>query len=326
VSPIGALIGNTGASGAGVQILNGAQSNTIGGSAPGAANLIAGNAQGGVEIFDTTAKTTVSGNSIRANGTIAIDLMGGTQTARVTANDTGDTDTGANNLQNYPVLTSAILGVGTTVSGTLNSAANATFRIEFFASVTADGTGFGEAENFIGAVNTTANASGTATFSAALVACVPAGQVISATATDADGNTSELSQNVTVTTTDTDADGLPNAYESANGLNPSVGDATLDGDGDGLSNLAEFHAGTNPNNPASTLRLAAPVITGSDIQLSLPTLAGRTYRIESTENLITPGPWRTFADQIAGTGSAFSFTDAGAALLPQRFYRAVTLP
>jgi hypothetical protein len=46
---------------------------------------------------------------------------------------------------------------------------------------------------------------------------------------------------------DSDNDGMPNDYETANGLNPSVNDASLDADGDGLTNLQEYRLVTNPN-------------------------------------------------------------------------------
>lgn len=46
---------------------------------------------------------------------------------------------------------------------------------------------------------------------------------------------------------DTDEDGMPDAWETANGLNPSsAGDATLDPDADTVSNVREFLAATNP--------------------------------------------------------------------------------
>jgi len=45
---------------------------------------------------------------------------------------------------------------------------------------------------------------------------------------------------------DTDGDGMPDAWESANGLNPLVNDASIDSDGDGLSNIQEYNAGLNP--------------------------------------------------------------------------------
>lgn len=47
---------------------------------------------------------------------------------------------------------------------------------------------------------------------------------------------------------DDDGDGMPYAWEIANGLNPSVNDAAGDLDGDGLSNLTEYQRGTNPRN------------------------------------------------------------------------------
>lgn len=50
-------------------------------------------------------------------------------------------------------------------------------------------------------------------------------------------------------TDDTDGDGMPNAYELANGLNPAVNDAALDLDADGLTNLAEYGRGTSANTP-----------------------------------------------------------------------------
>ncbi len=45
---------------------------------------------------------------------------------------------------------------------------------------------------------------------------------------------------------DTDGDGLPDSYETNNGLNPLVNDGALDADGDGLTNLQEYIRGTNP--------------------------------------------------------------------------------
>ena len=54
------------------------------------------------------------------------------------------------------------------------------------------------------------------------------------------------------TDTDDDNDSLPDAYETANNLNPLDGsDAQQDADNDGSSNIAEFEAGSDPNDPNS---------------------------------------------------------------------------
>lgn len=51
---------------------------------------------------------------------------------------------------------------------------------------------------------------------------------------------------------DDDNDGIPDAYELANGLNPiDRSDATLDRDMDGLTNLQEYQNGTDIDNPDS---------------------------------------------------------------------------
>ncbi|GFO57426.1 hypothetical protein GMSM_44330 [Geomonas sp. Red276] len=51
---------------------------------------------------------------------------------------------------------------------------------------------------------------------------------------------------------DLDGDGIPDAWETANGINQSVpGHASLDPDHDGLTNLQEYQHGTNPNSADS---------------------------------------------------------------------------
>jgi hypothetical protein len=50
---------------------------------------------------------------------------------------------------------------------------------------------------------------------------------------------------------DTDADGMPDDWETANGLDSNTGDAALDPDEDGASNLLEFLSGGDPQNANS---------------------------------------------------------------------------
>jgi len=110
----------------------------------------------------------------------------------VTANDDGDGDSGPNNLQNFPVLTSATIG-STTIEGTLNSTPDTEFRLEFFANSTCDPSGHGEGERFLGSTTVMTDGDGDASFSVTFPETVP-GEFITATATDPDNNTSEFSQ------------------------------------------------------------------------------------------------------------------------------------
>ena len=180
----------------GVRIFS-ANGTTIGGAATGAANIIANN--GGNGVFVEPASTgspapaginnAILGNSIRSNVGLGIEL-GATG---VTANDPGDGDTGANNLQNYPILTSALTRTtGTTITGTLNSTANSTFTIEFFNNAACNSSGNGEGETLAARFTVTTNSAGITTFSVPITPIL-AGRFITATATDASGNTSEFS-------------------------------------------------------------------------------------------------------------------------------------
>ena len=169
----------------------------VGGSAAGAANVIAftkaASGFGGVGIAVALPGTGQSllTNSIFSNDNIGIDLgLPNGSLDGVTSNDSGDADTA----QNYPVITAAPIVAGTvTVSGTLNSKANGTFRIEVFSSAVCDATGFGEGQTFLGFTTLTTDGSGNGSFGPVSFA-VPAGQpIITSTATSAAGNTSEFS-------------------------------------------------------------------------------------------------------------------------------------
>lgn len=165
----------------------------IGGSfSPGEPNVIAFNGGDGISIFNPPCILKhISANSIHDNAGLGIDLGND----GVTANDLGDADTGPNNLQNFPVLTSVTSGTGQTeISGTLNSTANRYFRLEFFASPLCDPTGFGEGAVYLGYLDSVlTDASGNASFTTALSGNVLPGWAITATAIDDSGNTSEFS-------------------------------------------------------------------------------------------------------------------------------------
>jgi hypothetical protein len=79
------------------------------------------------------------------------------------------------------------------VRGKLHSAPNTTFTLDFYASATADPSGFGEGQRYLGSVVVTTDANGNAQFQVVLSAATTGGEVISATATDPTGDTSEFS-------------------------------------------------------------------------------------------------------------------------------------
>ena len=148
----------------GVALFNGATKNTIGNSALGAGNAIAFSGWSGIDVYDsTTTGNDFNANSIFSNSRLGIDLHGGTENGfGVTANDPGDGDSGPNQLQNYPVLTSA--NSAAVIQGTLNSVPSKLYRIDFFSSPAADVSGFGEGQTSIGAANVTTNSTGNAAF------------------------------------------------------------------------------------------------------------------------------------------------------------------
>jgi CSLREA domain-containing protein len=183
----GAGIGN---GGAGVYFAASSHDNVLGGTAAGTANVVAFNSGNGVLVEPGAAANGLLGNSISSNGQLGIDL--GSDGA--TANDAGDADTGANNLQNFPVLTGATSsGSSTTVQGTLNSTSSTTFRVEFFSSPSCDSSGFGEGKKFLGSQSVTTNGSGNASFTATVPTGTAPGNVVTSTATNPTNNTSEFS-------------------------------------------------------------------------------------------------------------------------------------
>jgi hypothetical protein len=97
-------------------------------------------------------------------------------------------------LQNFPVITSATT---TTVSGTLNSTPNTTFTIQLFVSVTCDASGFGEGDTPIATFAVTTDGTGLGTFAQGGLV-LDNGQIITATATNPGGSTSEFSACSTV--------------------------------------------------------------------------------------------------------------------------------
>jgi hypothetical protein len=169
--------------------------NTIGGVAAGAANTIAFNANNGIAVVnDVSTGNAIRGNSIHDNGGLGIDLGND----GVTLNDSSG-HAGPNLFQDFPLLSSAAAyGSTTVITGSLTSAPNSSYTVELFSNPAADPSGYGQGQTFLVPTNVMTDPSGLASFSVTVQVPVPIGQTITATATDAAGNTSEFSADTTV--------------------------------------------------------------------------------------------------------------------------------
>ena len=181
--------------------LNDAAGAIVGGTAAGEGNVIAGHRDAGVKsMFGGSIGIAILGNSIHSNGVagalsgLGIDL-GATG---VSPNDNCD----SSYPQNFPVITSATFGVGdVTLSGTLNSVANTTFRLEFFSTNAMDPSLHGEGISLIGSTQVTTDGACNASFGALTFPRAIGHNIITSTATRLDGLgtptlTSEFSENV----------------------------------------------------------------------------------------------------------------------------------
>lgn len=162
----------------------------VGGAGPGEGNTIAGNAGDGVYL-DTRndARVTVLANTIRDNDGLPVRFAQSAGAAPL-PNDPDDPDTGTNRLQNWPQLLSVARVAGATVVDYRvdTAPANASYplRVEFFLE-----GGHGAAA-LVGA-DTVALADAQQPRSTTLPFALGPFEALVATATDADGRTSQVS-------------------------------------------------------------------------------------------------------------------------------------
>ena len=198
--------GDLGNTGPGLFVIE-ASGNIIGDDDPSdgltnAANIIAFNYEDGVGVYGAASTgNRILSNTIFLNGGLGIDLLGAgedNETNVVTPNDDKDTDPGANNLQNRPVVTKAKPTKKkkrkfTTITGTLNSTPGQTFTIQLFRNLPGEAEGRTLLTQF---PNITTDAAGNASFGKRFRrGTAPVGSAITATATKkSTGDTSEFSR------------------------------------------------------------------------------------------------------------------------------------
>jgi hypothetical protein len=123
---------------------------------------------------------------------------------------------------------------------------------------------------------------------------------------------------------DTDMDGMPDPWEQQffGGL---AALPTADADGDGQSNLAEFLAGTIPVSAQSSLKIAGIAINAGAVDLSFPSVTGKTYRAQSSQGL---SGWMDIgvATPSAGATTTITGLPLPAAGEPHWFYRVKVVP
>ncbi len=250
-------------------------------------NVIAFNGQAGVSVFSGVGNFIYG--SLFANDGPGIDLS----PVGLTPNDPGDADAGANNLQNFPILTSVSSGPGSaTIDGTLGSMPDTEYALDFYFGAACDPSGSGEGRFPIGTTFTTTDGGGDAPFQATFPITLSDASFVTATVTDPSDNTSEFSACLPVVDdADDDNDGVADVAEPGCGANAMdstsrperidgafagadddgdgqideslpAGSGTLDCDGDGYVGTTEVHVTTGDRDPCGGTGWSADLVPG----------------------------------------------------------------
>jgi hypothetical protein len=206
----------------------------------------------------------IAGNPSRG---IELDVVGPTGIDHCDVDDNGK----ANELQNYPTITSASATPSQlTIIGSLDSEPNATYTIEFYANPPGTPTPY-QARTYVGSTDVQTDGNCSAAFQVVLPVPVASGGTLTALAIASDQNTSELSDPVTIT-----------------GTSGVKSDFNLDGKTDIL--LRNYTTG----------QTAVWVMNGTSVSsiIDLPGLTNVNFRIEGTADFNGDGSsdilWRNY--------------------------------
>jgi hypothetical protein len=192
------------------------------------------------------------------------------------------------------VLAAVYTGLSTRVVGALNSLASTTFTLDFYASPSAEPSGYGEGERYLGSTSVTTNASGNASFDVTRSAASAAGEVVTATATDPGGNTSEFSAVLPV-------QNVPPSSLSGTVFVDFNDDGQIDFGEKGLAGVAMALTGTDDLGNAVNLSLT----TDADGAYVFLNLRPGGYYLTETQ----PADYLQGSDTIGSAGGSLVATD-----------------
>jgi hypothetical protein len=184
--------------------LGDAEATLIGGVGPGEANHVAFQTGSGV-VVSLGSDNAIRGNVIHSNGHLGIDLLELGVVLGHTPNDEGDSDDGSNHLQNFPLIASVepVAG-GTRIEGALR-AHDGIYTLDFYADFACSRRPgalpqarrhLGSAGVSTGEVSEAPQHEGEIHFDVTIEGTLAEDEILTATATDGSGNTSEISSGV----------------------------------------------------------------------------------------------------------------------------------
>jgi protocatechuate 3,4-dioxygenase beta subunit len=265
----------------GISISNFAFQNQIGDVLTGG-NTIAFNGRNGVTVAvneEGAAANSIRGNSLHSNVALGIDLTDSTASPDgVTVNDSRsldgiiiyDEDDGANRLQNFPEISNVFAGQQLRIEAVLLSRASQSFTVDFYVSDALDASGFGEGQQHLGSTTVQTDAAGRAMIELETSASLPQTAVVTATATDSEGNTSEFSAGAHAT-----------IARSISGLKyrDLSGDGFSDDDVPLAGVTIELHRLLNDPDGENTSELVASFTTANDGTYRFDDLRPAVYRV-----------------------------------------------